>query len=69
VEAACGRALEAEAVSVPLIGRMLARGTEGAHLPHTEPLPGMPPPRFARGPAHFAVTRRQPAGPGQAGPR
>src|SRR6266702_2895564 len=28
VEAACGRALEAEAVSVPLIGRMLARGTE-----------------------------------------
>jgi hypothetical protein len=69
VEAACGRALEAEAVSVPLIGRMLARGTEGAHLPHTEPLPGMPPPRFARNAAHFAVTGPPPAGPGKAGPR
>jgi hypothetical protein len=67
VEAACARALEAEAVSVPLIGRMLTRGTEGQHLPHTPPLPGMPPPRFARDAAHFAVTR-QPR-PGQAGPR
>ena len=57
VEAACGRALEAEAVSVPLIGRMLARGTEGQHLPHTPPLPSMPAPRFARGASHFAVTR------------
>jgi hypothetical protein len=57
VGTACARALEAEAVSVPLIGRMLARGTEGAHLPHTEPLPGMPAPRFARDPSHFTVTR------------
>ena len=69
VEAACGRALEAEAVSVPLIGRMLARGTEGQHPPHTPPLPGMPAPRFARDAAHFAVIRPPPAGPGKAGPR
>jgi hypothetical protein len=69
VEAACARALEAEAVSVPLIGRMLTRGTEGQHLPHTPPLPGMPPPRFARAASHFAVTGRPPAGPDQAGSR
>ncbi len=69
VEAACGRALEAEAVSVPLIGRMLARGTEGQHLPHTPPLPGMPAPRFARDASHFAVTGPPPARPGKAGPR
>ena len=56
VEAACARALEAEAISVPLIGRMLERGTEGQQLPHTPPLPGMPPPRFARDASHFAVT-------------
>jgi transposase len=56
VEAACARALEAEAISVPLIGRMLTRGTEGQQLPHTEPLPGMPASRFARDPAHFAIT-------------
>jgi len=62
VEAACARALEAEAVSVPLIGRMLARGTDTAPLPHTPPLPGMPPPRFARDAAHFTVTRPGPAG-------
>lgn len=63
VDAACARALEAEAVSVPLIGRMLARGTQTAPLPHTPPLPGMPaPPRFARDPAHFATARPGPAG-------
>jgi hypothetical protein len=67
VEAACARALEAEAVSVLLIGRMLERGTEGQHLPHTAPLPGMPPPRFARDAAHFAVPGPPPAG--TAGPR
>ncbi len=39
VEAACARALEAEAISVPLIGRMLERATEDQHLPHTPPLP------------------------------
>jgi hypothetical protein len=69
VEAACARALEAEAISVPLIGRMLARGTEGQHLPHTEPLPGMPAPRFARSRSHFAVTGPPPPGPDQAGTR
>ena len=69
VEAACARALEAEAISVALIGRMLARGAEGQHLPHTPPLPGMPAPRFARGASHFAVTGPPPTGPGQAGPR
>jgi len=62
VGAACARALEAEAVSVPLIGRMLARGTESAPLPHTPPLPAMPAPRFARDAAHFTVTRPGPAG-------
>src|SRR6266567_2396390 len=69
VETACRRALDAEAVSVPLIGRMLARGTEGQHLPHTPPLPGMPAPRFARDASHFAVTGPPPARPGKAGPR
>jgi hypothetical protein len=64
VNAACARALEAEAISVGLIGRMLARGTEGQPLPHTPPLPGMPPPRFARDNSHFALT-----GGGQAGRR
>jgi transposase len=62
--AACARALEAEAVSVPLIGRMLARGTEGKDLSRTPPFPGMPAPRFARDASHFAVTRS-----GQAGAR
>jgi hypothetical protein len=67
VETACGRALEAEAVSVPLIGRMLARGTEEQHLPHTAALPfPQPPPRFAREPSHFA-TGQHPAGRGSGG--
>jgi hypothetical protein len=55
VEAACGRALEAEAISVPLVGRMIERATEadetvvarsGSHKPS----------RFARGPEHFATS-------------
>jgi transposase len=54
VEAACRRALEAEAVNVALIGRMLERGTE-----HTAMQPALPgtviPARFARDPTHFAV--------------
>jgi hypothetical protein len=54
VEAACRRALEAEAINVALIGRMLERGTE-----HTAIQPAWPgtviPARFARDPAHFAV--------------
>jgi Mu transposase, C-terminal domain len=69
VDTACARALEAEAISVPLIGRMLARGTEGVNLPHTEPLPGMPPARFARDASHFAVTRPLPAGHSDRSPR
>jgi transposase len=54
VEAACARALEAEAVNVGLIGRMLERGTEHAEIQAT--LPGtVVTGRFARDPAHFAV--------------
>jgi hypothetical protein len=54
VEAACRRALEAEAVNVGLIGRMLERGTEAA--PIQPALPGtVVPGRFARDPAHFNV--------------
>ncbi len=44
VELACARALEAEAISVPLIGRMLQRGTEDQHLPRTPPFPACPRP-------------------------
>ncbi len=55
VETACRRALEAEAVNVGLIGRMLERGTEEASMQTA--LPGtVIPGRFARHPAHFAVT-------------
>jgi transposase len=54
VNAACAKALEAEAVNVNLIGRMLERGTE-----QTEIQPALPgtviAARFARDPAHFAV--------------
>ncbi len=66
VDAACARALDAEAVSVALIGRMLDRGTENQPVPGTPPLPlpGLPAPRFARDPSHFNLTP-----PGQAGPR
>ncbi|GEM_PF-3708699 len=64
VDAACARALEAEAVSVALIGRMLARAAEDQPLPRTPPFPGIPAARFARDASHFTVTR-----PGQAGAR
>ncbi|MCC6436921.1 MAG: IS21 family transposase [Acidimicrobiales bacterium] len=54
VEAACAKALQAEAINVGLIGRMLERGTENTTIPPT--LPGtVVPARFARDPAHFAV--------------
>jgi Mu transposase, C-terminal domain len=64
LDAACARALEAEAVSVALIGRMLTRGTENRELPRTPPLPlpGLPAPRFARDGSHFAVTAEPRAG-------
>ncbi|MDF1598130.1 MAG: hypothetical protein P1T08_18835 [Acidimicrobiia bacterium] len=58
VDAACQRALDAEAVNVPLIGRMLERGTEtgaetedrGTQLPTNVVAP-----RFVRDDSHFAV--------------
>ena len=56
VESACARALEAEALSVPLIGRMIERAMEND--PVQEPLPIMTrPARFAREATHFATTR------------
>jgi transposase len=69
VEAACRRALDAEAISVALIGRMLARGTAGQPLPHTPPLPGLPAPRFARDSSHFAVAGPAPAASSSDGSR
>jgi hypothetical protein len=54
VEAACQRALEAEAINVGLIGRMLERGTENTPIQPT--LPGtVVTGRFARDPSHFAI--------------
>jgi hypothetical protein len=53
VEAACRRALDAEAINVALIGRMLERATET-----TEPTPAPAPPttsRFARDPGEFTT--------------
>ena len=56
VESACARALEAEALSVPLIGRMIERAMENDTV--QEPLPIMTrPARFAREAAHFATTK------------
>ena len=57
VEAACARALEAEAVDVGLIGRMLERAKE-----HEEASPAPAPApagraRFARDPGHFATAK------------
>ena len=56
VDAACRRALEAEAVSVPLVGRILQRGTENAQAQPALPFPAGQP-RFARDSSHFAVRR------------
>ena len=56
VDAACARALEAEAVSVPLVGRILQAGTENASHQPALPFPAGQP-RFARDPAHFATRR------------
>jgi hypothetical protein len=53
VDAACARALEAEAISVSLIGRMLERATEKGQPP-SPPTPPAPAGRFARAPEHFA---------------
>jgi hypothetical protein len=53
VDATCQRALDAEAISVPLIGRMLDRATE-----NVEQTPAPAPPatsRFARDPVEFTT--------------
>jgi transposase len=59
VNAACERALDAEAVNVGLIGRMLERGTEtgaGGATPIQQTLPGtVVTARFARDDSHFAI--------------
>ena len=57
VEAACARALEAEAVSVALIGRMIDKATETtpAPTPATSTTPKRA--RFARDPGHFATKK------------
>ncbi len=54
VEAACARALEAEAISVGLIGRMIERATETDTI-DTPPTPVATPARFARSDEHFAT--------------
>lgn len=56
VNAACERALDAEAINVGLIGRMLERGTENGDAPPRPTSPGtVVTPRFARDLSHFAV--------------
>lgn len=53
VDAACRRALDAEATNVPLIGRMLERATEADQ---SEPSPAPPTTtRFARDPDEFTT--------------
>ena len=67
VEDACARALDAEAIDVSLIARMLERAVE----PQT-PLPGITETistRFARDPAHFAVARAERRNPDTRAPR
>ena len=61
VEAACRRALDAEAIDVGLIGRMLDRATETAPAdqPVTPPAAPAAPARFARDPEHFATKPRR----------
>jgi hypothetical protein len=54
VEAACTRALEAEAVNVHLIGRMIERATENAQ-PQSSPPASAKAARFARDRAEFAT--------------
>ena len=56
VEAACARALEAEAISVALIGRMIERATEGERTDTPTAVPATPG-RFERDPQHFATTK------------
>lgn len=64
VEEACAKALEAEAVNVPLIGRMLERATaEQEATEESPPTVGkVVQARFARDPSHFAVEARKNGG-------
>ena len=55
VNAACERALDAEAINVPLIGRMLERGTENAADPQPTATATVVTPRFARDDSHFEI--------------
>ncbi len=59
VEAACARAVEAEAFNVGLIGRMLERGTETAQPPTPPARPQNGPARFARPVEAFATDRAE----------
>lgn len=56
VDDACRRALDAEAVDIGLIGRMLERATE-ADQPQDPPAGSTPAGRFARDPDEFTVDR------------
>ena len=58
VDAACARALEAEAINVGLIGRMLERGTEGTAADAPAPAAGpAAKARFTREAEHFVTAR------------
>ena len=65
VEAACGRALEAEAVNVGLIARMIERAVEAAG-DHHAPAATASTARFARQPEHFATAKAKASASGGA---
>jgi hypothetical protein len=54
VEQACAKALEAEAIDVNLVARMLERAREAAEADPARP-PNVVQGRFARDPSEFAV--------------
>jgi hypothetical protein len=56
VDAACGRALDLDVVSVTKIASMLDKATETATIPAPRPVPTTA--RFARDPSEFGVRRR-----------
>jgi len=56
VEQACRRALDAEAIDVNLVSRMLERGREGTE-PDARPDPVVIQGRFARDPSEFTATK------------
>jgi transposase len=59
VEAACARALDAEAVNVSLIGRIIERATEAEATTAAVPAPASKPARFERDGAHFATAKQK----------